>query len=92
MTPRTTCLGIKYILTQLHLDYMAAISHTIFSDAFSWMKTLYFDDNFTPKFVPKSRIYSNPALVKIMIWREIGDKLLLSEPMLIRFTDAYMRH
>ena len=34
-------------LTHLSLDKMAAISQTIFSDAFSWMTTLYFDQNFT---------------------------------------------
>ena len=42
-------------------------------------------------FVPKIRIKNNPALVQIMAWRRIGDKWL-SEPMLARFTDAYMRH
>ena len=34
-------------LTHLPLDKMAAISQTIFSDAFSWMKFLYFDYDFT---------------------------------------------
>ena len=42
-------------------------------------------------FVPNGPIYNNPALVQIMAWRRIGDKPL-SEPMLSRFTDAYMRH
>ena len=37
------------------------------------------------KFVPYLNNY--PALVQIMAWRQIGDKPL-SEPMLIRFTDA----
>ena len=43
------------------------------------------------KFVPKSHIDDNPALVQIMAWRRIGGKPI-SEPMLTRFTDAYMRH
>ena len=43
------------------------------------------------KFVPKGQIDNNPALVQIMAWRRPGDKPL-SEPMLTRFTDAYMRH
>ena len=43
------------------------------------------------KFVPKSPIDNNPALVYIMAWLRIGDKPL-SEPMLTRFTDAYMWH
>ena len=43
------------------------------------------------KFVPKSPAENNLALVKIMAGRRIGDKPL-SEPMLIHFTDAYIRH
>ena len=42
-------------------------------------------------FVSKGPIDNNPALVKIMAWRRIGDKPL-SEPMLTWSTDAYMRH
>ena len=42
-------------------------------------------------FVPNGPIDNNPALVQIMAWWRIGDKPL-SEPMLTRFTDAYMRH
>ena len=43
------------------------------------------------KFVPYGPIDNKPTLVKIMAWRRIGDKPL-SELMLSRFTDAYMRH
>ena len=43
----------------------------------------------SPKFVPNGPIDNNPALVWIMVWRQIGDKPL-SEPMLTQFTDAYM--
>ena len=43
------------------------------------------------KFVPKSPIDNYPALVQRMDWRRISDKPL-SQPMLIQFTDAYMRH
>ena len=43
------------------------------------------------KFVPKGQIDNNPALVKTMAWRRIDDKPL-SQPILTRFTDAYMRH
>ena len=43
------------------------------------------------KFVPKGPINNIPALVQIMDWRRIGD-MSLSEPMLTRFTDAYMQH
>ena len=43
------------------------------------------------KFVARSPIDNKPALVQVMAWRWIGDKPL-SEPMLSRFTDAYMWH
>ena len=43
------------------------------------------------KFVPKGPIDYNPASVEIMAWRPIGNKPL-SDPMLTRFTDAYMQH
>ena len=42
------------------------------------------------KFAPLGPIDNNPALVQIMAWRRIGDKQS-PEPMLVRFTDAYMR-
>ena len=43
------------------------------------------------KFVPKGPIENNPVLVLIMAWCRLGDKPL-SEPILTKFTDAYMRH
>ena len=43
------------------------------------------------KFVPDGTIDNNPALVKILASCQIGDKPL-SEPMLSRLTDVYMRH
>ena len=43
------------------------------------------------KFVSKSPIENKPALSQVMAWRRTGDKPL-PEPMLTRFTDAYMRH
>ena len=43
------------------------------------------------KLIPKGPIDNNPALVQIMVWRQVGDKPL-PEPLLTLFTDAYMRH
>ena len=43
------------------------------------------------KFVPQGPIDIIPALVEIMAWCRPGDKPL-SQPMLTRFTDTYMRH
>ena len=39
------------------------------------------------KCVPMSPIDSNPALVKLIVWRWIGDRPL-PEPEMIQFTDA----
>ena len=55
---------------------MAAMSHTLLSIAFLWMKMLEFRINF----VPKGPIKNIPALVQIMAWWRPGDKPL-SEPM-----------
>ena len=70
-------------LTHLPLNKITAISQTVDSDAFSWM---FFNWNYH-----KGPFDNNRALVQIMAWHRIGDKPL-SEPMLIGFTDAYMRH
>ena len=43
------------------------------------------------KLVPRSPIDNKPALVQEMAWCRIDNKPL-SESMLTRFTDAYMRH
>ena len=43
------------------------------------------------KFVPKGPIGNNSTLVYIMAWRRVGAKPLF-EPMLTRFTEAYIRH
>ena len=41
------------------------------------------------KFVPVGQIDNKSAFVRVMAWRQTGDKPL-PEPMLIQFTDAYM--
>ena len=71
------------LLTHLPLHKVVTISPTVFSDALIKISI---------KFIPKSPIYNNPSLmVQIVAWRLIGDKTL-SELMLTRFTDVYMRH
>ena len=79
-------------VTHLSLDEMAAISQTTFSDAFSWMKSVCILIEVSLKFVSNNgSIDNNPKMVRIMAWRQTGDKTL-SEPMLVHFTDAFMRH
>ena len=84
-------LATDNALIHLPLDKMAAISQRIFSDAFSWMKSFVFSLKISLKIVPKGSIDNNPALFYVMAWRQINDKPL-SELILTRFTDAYMRH
>ena len=43
------------------------------------------------KYVPTGSINNITALVQIMAWCRPGDKPL-SEPMMVKFTEAYMRH
>ena len=43
------------------------------------------------KFVPAGPINNILALIRIMVWRRSGDKPL-SESMMTKFTDAFMRH
>ena len=72
------------------MDKMAAIM----SD--DNVKCIFFNENvrilikISLNFVPKGEINDIPALLQIMVWRWPGDKPL-SEPMLTRFTDAYMQ-
>ena len=48
------------------------------------------DSNFM-KLVARIPTDNKPALVQVMTWRRTGDKPL-PVPMMIQFTDAYMRH
>ena len=72
-------------LTHLPLDQMTAISQTIFSNALSWLISSI--SSLKIHWI----LFINPVLVQIMAWSLIIDKPL-SEPMLTRFTDAYMQH
>ena len=59
-------------------------------------KQIFFNENvwisinISLMFVSKGPINNIPALLQIMVWRRPGD-MPLSEPMLTRFTDAYMQ-
>ena len=81
----------KCDLTHFPLDKMAAF---LTDDNF---KCIFLDQNdgipvkMSLKFVSRSPIDNNPALVQEMDWRRTGDKPL-PEPMLTRLTGAYMRH
>ena len=70
---------------------MAAILADDISKRFFFHEKLRILIEISLKFVPKGPIDNNPALVEIMACCLIGDKSL-SEPMLTRFTDAYMLH
>ena len=73
--------------THLPLDKMAAISPTIFSDAFSWTNSFVFWLKFPWSLFLRVQLTITQHVVSIMAWRRIGDTPL-SEPMLTWFTDA----
>ena len=60
---------------------MAAISQTIFSDAFNVNEKFCISIRISLKFVPKGPINNKSALVQAMAWRRTGDKPL-PEPIL----------
>ena len=60
---RACVINAKILFNSSPLDKMAAISQTIFSDAFSSMKIFIFSHKISLKFVPKDPINRNPALV-----------------------------
>ena len=65
------------LINTLRPRKMAAISQTMFSNAFSWMKIFEFCSRF------HWRLFLNiPSLVQIMAWRRPADKPL-SEPMMV---------
>ena len=78
-------------LTHLPLDKMADI---LADDIF---KPIFLNENdiilikIALKLFPRSPIDNKPALVQVMAWCRIGDNPL-SAPMIVQFTDAYMRH
>ena len=80
-----------FLLTHLPLDKMAVTLQTLVLDSFSWMNNFVFWVKFHWFFLSKGPFDNNQSLVKIMAWRQIGDKPS-SEPMLTRLTDAYVQH
>ena len=61
---------------------MAAILQTTFLNSFSCKHVVFYF---------KPRLKNKPTVVQIMAWRQTGAKPL-SEPLLAKLTDAYMRH
>ena len=78
---------IRSDLNSFPIGKMVSISQTTYSDAFSWIKILYFDSNF----IDVCSIDCTAALIQVMACRRRGNKPL-PEPMLTQFTDAYMWH
>ena len=70
---------------------MAVISQMIFLNAFFSNEKVRILIKISLRFVHKGSINNNPALFQIIARRYIGN-VPLSELILTRFTDAYMRH
>ena len=73
-------------LTQYGRHFPDDIFNCIFFNENVWISI-----KISLKFVPKGPINNIPALVQIMAWRRPGEKPL-SEPMMVYFTEAYLRH
>ena len=77
---------------------MTAISQKTFSSEFSWMKIHEISIKMSLKFIPNGPINNIQALFQIMAWRRLGDKRRrlgakpLSEPIVAKIPDVYMRH
>ena len=52
---------------------------------------VYISIKISLNFVPRGPVDNIPSLGQMMAWHRSGDKPL-SEPMVVYFTDAYMRH
>ena len=79
------------MLTHLPLDKMAAILADDISKCFFLNEYVWISMNISLKFVPKGSINNIPAMAQILASHRLRDKPL-SEPMLTRFAEAYMRH
>ena len=61
------------------------------------LKSIFLNENYriliqiSLRFVPRGPVDTKPALVQVMAWCQIGEKPL-PVLMMIRFTDAYIRH
>ena len=80
----------KHMLTYWGWDKIAAIFQMTYSKPFSSVKISVLI-KISLKFVPQGPVDNIPVLVQIMAWRRSGDKPL-SEPMMAKFNDSYMRH
>ena len=90
-------MNFKLVLTGIPLINSSPLDKMVAILADNIFKWIFLNENgriliqISLKFVPMSPIDSKPALIQVMTWRRRGDKPL-SEPMLTRFTDAYMWH
>ena len=77
-------------LTHLSLAKMVAISQTMFSNAFSWMKSLVFGSKFHWSLFLRGPIDNESSLVQVMAWRRTGNKPLPELMMThINWVEAY---
>ena len=70
---------------------MATILQTTFSNAFCLKENLSILIEILLKFIPEHPITNKSSLAQAMAWHLFGAKPL-PDPMMTRFTDAYMHH
>ena len=82
-----SCLWLY--LTHWGQDKMVDMFQTTFSNTFSWKKMNEFRLRF--RLFLRVQLIIFQHMFQIMVWRRTGDKPL-SEPTMVWFSDAYMRH
>ena len=75
------------ILAHWGWDKMANILQTIFSNAFSWMKSFEFFNKMSLKYVPEGVIDNKSVLVQVLVWHLTSNKPSPG-PMLTKMFDA----
>ena len=74
--------GKIFAFTYIHVEQWDVIIHPCPYFDGGLIEKVWIPIEISLKFVPKSAIYSIPALVQIMAWRRLGDKPL-SEPKMV---------
>ena len=91
------CMCLWSMLCRLHIINSSSPGQSGHHFADDIFKCIFLNEKFcifiriSLKSVPKGPFDNMWASVQVMAWRRTGDKPL-PEPMLIPFTDAYMRH
>ena len=92
--PMLTChqyCSVSFTLTDLSLDKMGTILADKIFNCISLNENDRIWIQIPLKYIPRSPVDNNLALVQVLAWHRTGNKPLPG-PMMTHFIDAYMRH